>query len=95
MSFTPPPIWEGLNEALCGFMPINGTVVAVYNYDKAVQVFMDMGMDYEAAVEYLEFNVIGSHIGEQTPIWAYSIDDLEQMMELDDSFGDFEFTDEN
>jgi len=42
---------------------------AVYDYDKCVDVLIESGCDYEEAVEYFEFNVIGAYVGEQTPIF--------------------------
>jgi hypothetical protein len=42
---------------------------AVYSYDKCVEV-LERDMDYEDAVEYMEFNVTGAYVGEQTPVFT-------------------------
>ena len=44
--------------------------VAVYDVAKMVEVLtVANGMPFEDAVEYLEFNVFGAWVGEQTPIY--------------------------
>ena len=34
-------------------------------------LFYDAGMPYQEAMEYLEFNTLGSYVGERTPIYIY------------------------
>lgn len=42
--------------------------MAVYDHELAVKVLMDRdGMDYEEAVEYMDFNVTGGWLGAGTP----------------------------
>lgn len=43
---------------------------AVYDYEKCLTVLMENGCDYEEAIEYFEFNVIGAYVGKQTPIFV-------------------------
>ena len=38
-----------------------------YNKTKVLEILMEDGMDYDEAVEYYEFNVVGAWMGEQTP----------------------------
>jgi len=40
-----------------------------YDYGKVISANIEMGMTYEEAVEYFEFNQIGAYVGEQTPIF--------------------------
>jgi hypothetical protein len=47
--------------------------VAVYDVSRCVDILMRDGMDYEEAVQYLEFNTIGAWMGERTPIWLVPI----------------------
>jgi|6_EtaG_2_1085325.scaffolds.fasta_scaffold115679_1 hypothetical protein len=42
--------------------------VAIYSYEKLVDVFIAGGMDREESVEWIDFNVLGGWIGPQTPM---------------------------
>ncbi len=42
--------------------------IVAYDYRKVIEVFAE-DMDYEEAVEYFDFNVIGAWVGEGTPIF--------------------------
>jgi hypothetical protein len=62
---------DGLEAACIGVARRCGApTLAVYDYDKVVDCFMQRdGMNYEEAVEWVEFNVVGAWVGEHTPIW--------------------------
>jgi len=47
--------------------------IAVYDYAKLVQVFIDDGMTEEEAEEWIDYNINGQWIGEATPIVVYSL----------------------
>ena len=47
----------------CGLMP-----TVVYRRDLVIQALMKDGIEVEEAEEFLEFNIIGSFVGEQTPL---------------------------
>jgi len=64
---------DGLEKALvgvgrrCGHPP-----VAVYDVSKVLEILMDAGgMTDEEAIEFFEYNIEGSWVGETTPIWFY------------------------
>ena len=60
---------DGADDALIGFTNHgNSPLLAVYEYDKLVDVFMNDGMTYEDAVEWVDFNIVGAWLGDQTPI---------------------------
>ena len=61
---------DGFDEAFLGFSQrINQPILAVYSYDRLVKVCMDRdGMEWEEAVEYVDYNIVGAWVGEQTPI---------------------------
>ena len=62
---------DGFDDAILGPLRRCGqpTLVA-YSYAKAVEVLMRRdGMEYEEAVEWMEFNVVGAWMGEHTPTW--------------------------
>ena len=60
---------DGFEDAFVGIAERCGSQpVAVYDYEKAVQVMVQRdGATEEEAREYLDFNVLGGYVGEQTP----------------------------
>lgn len=60
---------DGFDEALLGTMENSaGNCVAVYDADRCVTV-LAKDMSHEEASEYFEFNVRGSHVGENGPVF--------------------------
>ena len=61
----------GLDAAIIGIgHQCNAAPVVIYDYDKCVKILMkDNDWDYEAAMEWMEFNVVGTYIGEGMPIF--------------------------
>lgn len=56
--------------------------VAVYDYELSVKLLMARdGMSEEEAVEYLEYNVLGAYVGEQTP-WFLRLSLVESIKKL-------------
>ena len=44
--------------------------VVVYSYDKAVKILMTTNhWGLEEAIEWMEFNILGGHLGPLTPRW--------------------------
>ena len=62
---------DGLDEAIIGYGGQHpSSPLAVYDYDKCVEIFMrDNEWNYEEAIEWMEFNVVGAYMGEGTPIF--------------------------
>jgi hypothetical protein len=58
----------GFDEAFVGIGVQFNTPVAVYDYVKCIDILAEE-MDYEDAIEFFEYNVIGAYVGEQTPIF--------------------------
>ena len=59
---------DGLDEAFLGVSCGFGPSKAVYDWDKCVDIFMKRDeMTREEAEEYMNFNVTGAYVGEQTP----------------------------
>ena len=60
---------DGFESALIGYT--NGNkIVAVYDYDKCVRALQRQNKwTYEEAVEWMEFNVVYSGMGDATPIF--------------------------
>ena len=56
---------------------MNEPMLAVYSYEKMVQVLMDNDdLSYDDAVEYVDFNVVGAWVGEQTPVIVMPIESI-------------------
>ena len=57
---------DGFDKAIIG---VTTQGLVVYDYNKCVEVLMKEGMEEDEAVEHLDFNVVGSYMGEGTPIF--------------------------
>ncbi len=62
---------DGFEEAFLGVSEVFGRPpLATYDRDKCIDILVERdGMTYEEAVEYFEFNVSGSWVGDSTPIY--------------------------
>jgi hypothetical protein len=61
-------LWDGFEGAVIGFGERCGLgPVAVYSWDRMVQILSDE-MDEEEAAEYINYNILGAYVGEYTPI---------------------------
>jgi hypothetical protein len=68
--------WSGCNEAIIGLGHRCGCdTVIVYDYNKLVNVFIQQGMDKQESIEWIDFNILGAWIGEDTPIVLMENDD--------------------
>ena len=61
-------IADGFDSAVIGIE--ENSMRLIYSVEKCINILMDQGMDMTEAVEYFEFNVSGSYVGEKTPIWC-------------------------
>ena len=63
-------LMTGFEEALIGFGRQFNKSLAIYNKEKCLKILIEEhGMDYDEAVEHFEFNIVGSYIGETTPVF--------------------------
>lgn len=62
---------DGFDEAIIGIAErINLNPVVAYSVDKIIDIMMERdGMSYEEAMEYYEYNILGSWMGDNTPIF--------------------------
>lgn len=67
-------VFPDLQDALIGIVQQQYRSLALYDYDKIVDIFMKDGMTYEEAVEFCEFNTVGTFAGEYTPIIVHRED---------------------
>jgi hypothetical protein len=63
---------DGFETAFIGIGYRGDTPCSVYDTDKCIKALMNQGMNWDEATEYFEFNVEGSFVGEQTPIFIDS-----------------------
>ena len=68
--------YDEFDPAFVGFgWQFNVGPVAVYNQDLVMEILMEDGMSEEDALEHFSFNVIGSYVGERTPIFLTNVND--------------------
>jgi hypothetical protein len=60
---------DGLEEAFIGIGYQFHTPIAIYSKSKAIQCLINQGMDEEQALEYYDYNIAGSYLGDNTPIF--------------------------
>jgi hypothetical protein len=57
---------DGFDKAIIGVAHIFNKLIVAYDTKKCIKILMK-DMTHEEAVEYFDFNVIGSYVGEYTP----------------------------
>jgi hypothetical protein len=69
---------DGFDEAFIGIAKRCGQpTLAVYSWEKMLDVLVDRdGMEHDDAAEYIDYNVIGSWVGERTPIVLIEISEI-------------------
>ena len=61
---------EGFDEAIAGVVWDGERTRVVYDTELILELLMGRSeMTYEEAVEYFDFNIAGSHMGEYTPLY--------------------------
>ena len=72
--------YDGLDKAIIGVghTSTNDQLV-VYSYKKIIDCLMEQGMDYDEAVDYADFNILGLHIGFGQPIILFDMTPEEVM----------------
>lgn len=60
---------DGFDEAFIGVGYSFNAAYACYDTGKVIEIMMRDGLSYEEAVEHFYFNVLGSYVGENTPVF--------------------------
>jgi hypothetical protein len=60
---------DGFSEALIGMGTRFSYDVAVYDYEKCIEI-LERDMSREDAEEYFDFNVSGAYVGDNTPVFV-------------------------
>lgn len=58
----------GYDDAIVG---VSSKEIVVYSINKIVEILMAEGMTDEEALEFFEYNIEGSYVGEKTPIYMW------------------------
>lgn len=70
---------NGFNKAIIGFGGQYGSCACwVYDIDRCIEILMEDGMTDTEAVEYFDYNIAGAYLGEGTPIFIESTNDLDE-----------------
>ena len=69
---------DGFDSAIIGVADGHDSGRVIYDYEKMIEAFMEQeGATYSEAVEWVDFNTVGSYVGEQTPIYLRRIENYE------------------
>ena len=61
-------LMDGFDDCILGVGTRFGSEsFVIYDYDRVIAKLQSHGMTYDEAVEYHEFNQLGSYVGEHTP----------------------------
>jgi hypothetical protein len=67
-------IADGLDDAIIGVDDNNLKIV--YDIDEVINILIRDGMEVDDAIEFYEYNIAGSYVGENTPSFIRVIPDL-------------------
>ena len=59
---------DGFDDSVIGVD--TSTMRLIYSVRMCVEILVLQGMDMFEAIEYFDFNIRGSFVGEKTPIWC-------------------------
>jgi hypothetical protein len=63
-------LWDNMDDAVIGYNPT--TLKAVYDIDKLIECCIrNYEMDIDEAIEWVEYNIISTHVGTYTPEHIY------------------------
>lgn len=68
---------DGFEEAFIGVGMQFNKPIAIFDYDKCLTILQKDGMTYYEAEEYMQFNVVGSYVGENTPAFLFKYKNYE------------------
>ena len=67
-------IADGFDDAIIGVDDNNLKIV--YDIDEVINILIINGMDVDEAIEHYEYNIAGSYVGENTPLFIRLIIEL-------------------
>ncbi len=64
-------VFDGFDDAIIGYVEIFSKTIALYDKEKCIETLKSRdGMTEEEAIEFFDYNVVGSYAGEYTPAFA-------------------------
>tara|TARA_R110000868_G_scaffold403407_1_gene680611 strand:+ start:160 stop:420 length:261 start_codon:yes stop_codon:yes gene_type:complete len=66
-------IADGFNDAVIGYE--QSSMRLIYSTIECIRILQAEGMTYEDALDHFYYNVEGSYVGDQTPIWCNDLID--------------------
>jgi hypothetical protein len=67
-------IADGFDDAIIGVDEQNGKII--YDIDEVINILIIDGMEVDEAIEFYEYNIAGSYVGEKTPVFMRKIIEL-------------------
>lgn len=64
---------DGFDHCVLGVDFVSEKPRLIYSVAKVIETLTEEGLSHEDAIEHYEYNIQGSHMGEQTPIWCYDL----------------------
>jgi hypothetical protein len=66
---------DGFDDAIIGLEPLSGKII--YDIDLMVEVLITQEeLSHQDAIEYLDYNVLNAYVGENTPIYIQTIENV-------------------
>ena len=62
---------DGFDDAIIGIDEENGKIV--YDIDKVITILMRDDMSMDEAYEFYYYNIVGSYVGDNTPIFIRTL----------------------
>lgn len=76
---------DGFDDAIIGIGERAGQpTIAVYDFDLCVAVLCERdNMSIDEATDYMYYNVVGSWMGDETPIFVHRGNSIEELTDVD------------
>lgn len=68
---------DGFEDAFLGVAVQFNKPIAIIDYNKCLDILRKDGMSLDEAEEYMEFNVTGAYVGENTPAFLFKFPELD------------------
>lgn len=62
-------LYDGFDEAFIGIARRGMATVAVYDIKSCIECLIRNGLEEADAIDYFEYNTMGTHVGENTPVF--------------------------
>lgn len=66
---------DGFDDAIVGLGICFNSYKVIYDKNKVIEI-LEKDMSHEEAIEFFEFNIIGSYVGDETPVFLEDLTNL-------------------